>query len=229
MHWLINQSIGEWVDEPISWLINELNNSLMNLGPFSAGPLWLILFDRYKIDTTIYILKYKVRWLGPRPLKSPHGVRWFGPPSAAAAIYIYIYIYSYIHIRKSLLSIAFESSRRDLQLVSHWHYRKTSYFIKKWDISIYTCIYIHIYINIYICICHIYIHIYACMHLCVVSIYAYLSIWICVRLSYTTISTKMSWGDSGKITSSPHTISQSAYVGETLIRTGGSNWKPMKR
>ena len=34
-------------------------------------------------------------------------------------------------LRKSLLTIAFESSLRDLQLVSHWHCRKTSYFTKK--------------------------------------------------------------------------------------------------
>ena len=32
--------------------------------------------------------------------------------------------------RKSLLTIAFESSRRDLQLGSHWQCQKTSYFNK---------------------------------------------------------------------------------------------------
>ena len=65
--------------------------------------------------------------------------------------------------RKSLLTSAFESSLRVLQLVSHWHCRKTSDVTKKWYIYIYICMCIYIYI--YICI-YTYIYSYhICMHL----------------------------------------------------------------
>ena len=113
-------------------------------------------------------------------------------------IYTYIYIYIYKHIyplqtpsrngnghistpalRKSLLTIAFESSRRDLQLVSHWHCRKTRYVKKK-------C-YMHIYI--YICICiHIYMYVsYIRMHASLRSIniyiYTYIYVYIYIYIS----------------------------------------------
>ena len=86
---------------------------------------------------------------------------------------------------KSLLTIAFESSLRDLQLVSHWHCRKTSCFTKKWYTYIYiyflfllVCIYIYIYLYIHIIYMHL--HTYRYIYTQYVYIFMYIYVYICI-------------------------------------------------
>ena len=83
--------------------------------------------------------------------------------------------------RRSLLTIAFESSLRHLQLLSHWHCRKTSDVTKKWYIYMYTYICIFIYSHhIYICI-YIYIDIYT--YIVYINMYIYIYIYLYLYVS----------------------------------------------